>query len=145
MDTPEQQIKNDHERKARAAIEGGRGGPDHHHLYGSSYGDQLDVLPKSPQLRDLLCKISAASLKSEGILLSAVVVNADSEQKGIPGSGFFEFAAGKGFEFSNERTFWDMRSRRYTRRIQTPDRSPVLLAGRVHSARDASPASPRPL
>jgi hypothetical protein len=58
-----------------------------------SYSDLLkkinwDVSPNSPQLKGLLCKISTASLKSEGVLLSAVVVNAGGERKGIPGPGF---------------------------------------------------------
>jgi hypothetical protein len=108
MDTPEQQIKNDRDRKARAAMKAVAA-----ERTTITYSDLLseinwNVLPKSPQLTELLCKISATCLKSDETLLSAVVVNADSEQNGIPGSGFFEFAADKGFEFSNERTFWDV-------------------------------------
>jgi len=106
MDSAERQIKKQRERKARAAMKAVA--LRRTTITYSDFLDEIDwnVTPNGPQLRDLLCKISATSLKSEGILLSAVVVNADGNRKGIPGPGFFEFAVNEGFEISDERRFW---------------------------------------
>jgi len=62
--------------------------------------------PNSGYLTDLLCDISANSLKKEDILLSAVVVHAGGKRKGIPGPGFFAFAERQGFDVPDERAFW---------------------------------------
>ena len=82
-----------------------------------TYSELLAVMessarPNSRSLTDLLCEISETTLTKEGILLSAVVVNAGGKRKGIPGPGFVAFAKRKGFDMPEEldipeeRRFW---------------------------------------
>jgi hypothetical protein len=108
VDSAEKQIKNQRERKARAAMK--EAAVDRTTITYTEFLGKVswNVASNSPHLTALLCEISASTLKREGILLSAVVVNADGERKGIPGSGFFEFAVDRGFEFDDERHFWDI-------------------------------------
>jgi hypothetical protein len=108
MDSAERQIKNQRERKACAAMKAAA--LDRTTITYTDLLGEIDwnVAPNSPQLTALLCDISAASLKRQGILLSAVVVNAEGERKDIPGPGFFKFAAHEGFEFDGERAFWEV-------------------------------------